>query len=192
MAEPAEPAETPKQIVRQPLPSGDAFLQASKTVRDLYADQYAGAKTAEQRQVLAKAMLKRAEESADPAMQYALMDRARVILAYCGDLRSALAIVDQMAASFEADLLELKRDTLIEAFSAETFTMPTDQNVVNWTLDVMRQLKRVERYDDAVDLGKRCAAWANRHSGQEIVRQVNTEVGVINAAKQEKKNQKGS
>ena len=108
-AEPEKPAQPAKPIVRHPLPSEAARKLANQAFREVYAKQYAAAKTAEEHLALADNMLRKAEEwASDPAAQYVLMDRARVLSANAGDVGKALEIVEQIGRHFRIDVLAMR------------------------------------------------------------------------------------
>ena len=189
-AEVRKPVRAPRQIVKVPMPSDKERAAAVKIVHDEYLKRYTAAgDDVQQRRALAQDMLKRADASADPATQYALMERAMTIAGNCGDLVPALAIADAIGRRFETDAVQLKYDSVMESLKANTIFMPDEnQDAGNYVLDVMGQLECAGRYNDAVLLGSRYKERAGVSIKPDMARQITGELRAIGNAKLEKKN----
>jgi hypothetical protein len=111
-------------------------------------------KTPEDRLALAYDMLQKADESdGDPAAQYVLMERARVMTLMAGDPGRAVEIAERMGRRFELDVLALKLDTLRDSIKENAAPAPRARDLGECVLQLMEQLAFAERYDAAVELG---------------------------------------
>lgn len=93
---------------RLPVPTQDELAEAKKLVGEVYRDEYAKAKTLEQKLTLVARLLSDAQKTtSDPAGKYAMLMVAADISASAGDWEATLAAIEQIAQRYDVDALEL-------------------------------------------------------------------------------------
>ena len=93
----------------------DASVQATimKTVKEVYADEWAAAKTSAQKQALAKKIVQKATESEkDLATRFVLLKLAKDAATQAYDSDTTFRSIDEMDKSFQIDALEMKAAVL--------------------------------------------------------------------------------
>jgi len=83
-------------------------------VRDVFADEYALAKTDKARCQLAQRMLKIGVETEDALEQYAVLRAARDLAVEASNVNLVEELIDEMALRFEIDGLQMKSRTLLD------------------------------------------------------------------------------
>src|SRR3954469_16619552 len=77
---------------RIPMPDAAAQQKAMKTIDAVYREEAAAARTAEQKQALARKWLKAGEDTKDdPAARFVLIAKAKDVACEAGDVATALA-----------------------------------------------------------------------------------------------------
>lgn len=100
----------------RPAPPDRASLQAAlDKVAVAYRSRYLAARTDARKAALAHEMIDAAGKETDLTTRFALLRAARVVATGAGDLKTALAIVDEMDRHFALDALALKVDAVGEA-----------------------------------------------------------------------------
>ncbi|MCY3020085.1 MAG: hypothetical protein NTW87_13795 [Planctomycetota bacterium] len=95
-----------------PPPPASLQKDAEKLIKEVSKEDYAKTKP-EDKAALAKKLLKQAEETKDDlAAKYVLWREAGTLAAQGGDMSTALAAVDKMAAEFTVDAVALKKAAL--------------------------------------------------------------------------------
>jgi hypothetical protein len=95
-----------------PTPQKDARADALATVRELHQDEYATAKSAPEKQLLASKLLRLARETDEAAARFVLLEEAQDMAAEAGDGQIAFEAIDEMAATFQVDALPRKASAL--------------------------------------------------------------------------------
>jgi hypothetical protein len=91
-----------------PRPDDEKVAEAKKLVGELYRDDYAKAKTPEQKLALADKLMKDASETKnDDAGKYALFLVAREIAVIAGDWDASIAAAEQQSRTFNVAFLEI-------------------------------------------------------------------------------------
>ena len=98
---------------KTPIPAEAAQAQATKLIKEVYGEEWNKAKTAAEKQALAKKLLGKANESKDdPASQFVLLRLARDIATQATDGQTAFQAIDAMAETFQVNSLEMKTAVL--------------------------------------------------------------------------------
>jgi serine/threonine protein kinase len=160
---PAAPAALPAvpaaPIVRMAPPEPSTLKEAEKTIRDLYKAEYAKKSPADQ-QLLAQRLLKQGRETTDdPKARFVLLREARDAAQTAGDLETLLAAVDELADSFDLDVLVLKSAALTK-ISTSARTPEAAAALAEAFADVARQAVDADNYDVAVAASTRADALA--------------------------------
>jgi len=103
--------EKPLAAERAETPDAAALAKSRKQVEEIF--KLSEAKSAEQKQTLAKEMVSNGKQTAgDPAAQYVMFDEARRLAAEANDLYLAMDAIDQLEQRFEMDAMSMKLDLL--------------------------------------------------------------------------------
>lgn len=141
----AEPEKKPS------IPDVVALKKAAKLIEDVYRDQFANAKTAEQESQLAIKLLRAGTETqGDVAGRYALLVKSQEVAVDAGDVGTAMAAAEAIADSYSADRLSLMADTLTKLAKsgrverlgqlAERINSVIDETVKSDRYDIARRL----------------------------------------------------
>ena len=104
-----DPEESPES--KLPVPDDDAQKKATAIVKDVFKADYDKAKSQSQKLELAKKLLQEGEQTQDdPTGRFVLLRIARDLAAQAGDVSVTMQAIDQIAASYEVDSLEMKTD----------------------------------------------------------------------------------
>jgi hypothetical protein len=93
-------------------PSREEQRRATAKVREIFADDYAGAKTPVEKQRLASTLFDASKKTRDAADAWALVCEAVRLAAEAGDVARTLEMVDALANRYEVDHGELRLDAL--------------------------------------------------------------------------------
>jgi hypothetical protein len=142
-------------IKRQALPDLAAQRKAQELVNDVYAKSIAAARNREMLLTIAQDMVRKAADNpADAAEEYALLDRARLLAAEAGGAAAALEIIDQLDKHFEIKPLAMKVETLTICLKKTGLGPDAATEVASATLDLMQELARSDNIDAALALGQ--------------------------------------
>ncbi|HWC91124.1 MAG TPA: hypothetical protein VG433_15750, partial [Pirellulales bacterium] len=123
---PAHPADVavaaPTKIVpldrlnRLAVPAESERQKAAEAVKEVFGDEIAHAKKAEDKQALAEKLLKKAQETRDePASAYAMLEQARTLAVDAADAPLLARIATELGSRFDVEPLELLADDLEKA-----------------------------------------------------------------------------
>ncbi len=152
-----------------PVPDLEHLAAARALAAEIYREKYNQARTAPQRQALARKLLGEAAKSVDdPPSQYVLLEIAIKIATEAGDRPTALAAVDQIVTRFDVDPFDVKYEVLTK------FARRKRRSGSASVLETARQLLRLaldrDAFDKAEELCHIALAEANRLSDVETVR----------------------
>jgi len=100
-------------------PDAEAQDAALTTIRDVFKEEYAAAKTSEERLALAKRLIDTARDTEnDPAACYVLLRVARDICLAAHDVGTATTAVRGMAARFDVSGIELELEVLTKILTS--------------------------------------------------------------------------
>lgn len=163
-ANPADPAPKPAVDVskRAPIPDPAKQKEAEKLLRDLYKDQYAKKAPAD-RQALARSLLEEARKSKDdPVSLWVIYREAQDVALQIGDVRTAVAAIDESARFFDVDALAMKNTALTSA--AKSAKTPEELAFLALALDrLIEDFMAADLYD-AADKSAATAVQAARRS----------------------------
>jgi hypothetical protein len=93
---------------RAPIPPDSAQQEALALIKEVYGEEYANAKTDEQKSALAKKLLGKANESQDTTNRYVLLCVARDVATNGGDGLTAFQAIDEMGGLYQVDAVRMK------------------------------------------------------------------------------------
>ena len=93
---------------KQPVPPDAAQQGALTLVKEVFGQEWADAKTDQQKQALAKKLLTQAGESQDATNKYVLLRVARDVATQAADGLTAFEAIDEMDRAFQVDAVAMK------------------------------------------------------------------------------------
>lgn len=137
-------------------PEGEMLAQAKETVANRYKADEAAAKTPLLKAALAQQLIQEAQRvDNDPALRYALLDKAWRLAADSGGAQAAFAAIDELDRSFNVDALALKLEAL-KAASQSPPSLPSKQEQLSSAQELIETAADEDRYVEA----KRAASLA--------------------------------
>ncbi len=113
-----------------PAPEAGVEAEASRLVKEVYAAEWAAAKTPAQKQALAKKLLQKARESAsDKPGQFVLLRMSKELALQVPDALTAFEAINELERLFVVDALEMKADTLAKV--ARSASLPDHHRAVS-------------------------------------------------------------
>ena len=89
---------------RDPVPAAEAQRKAVAKIRDIFAPEYAGSKTTDEKRKLARTLLDEASRSNDPVDRWSLYGEGMRTAAAAGDVGLTLEATDAVVAGYQVDL----------------------------------------------------------------------------------------
>jgi len=146
---PAAVTPSPTEPSLIPVPDVSAQADATKLVKEVYSKEWAAAKTADQKQALAKKLLERAMESGnDRVAQFVLFRLSKEVAEQAGDCESAFEAIDETAKAFQIDSAEARVDCLRKCAQAAT-TADKCIAVAERAVDLSERALSKEQFDVA-------------------------------------------
>jgi len=154
---------------RAAIPSDAAQEAAMKLAHDLYKDEFAKAKTAEDKLALAKKLLSLAIGSKDPdAGTYVLLRLARDISVQASSGETAFEAIDALAERYQVDALEMKFDALT-AFAKKARTSPQHVSLAEQASRLNEDAAEAGNYTQAINLTKLVIVEAGAGRNKELL-----------------------
>ena len=169
-----EPIEGPAAIggkASQSLPDAAAQERTSKTVRELFQDKSSHATTADRQKVLANDLLQTAcSTNDDTASQYAMLKDAGRFAVRAKDAGLAFRVIEEMAARFPVNALDLKVKTLTAIGKG---SLPPNESgaIASLALALAEEAVTEERFDAAKQLDTLAAEAARKSRTAALVRE---------------------
>ena len=164
------------------IPDDKAQAEAMALVREVYKEEYGQATTAEKKAELAEKLLHKARDSKDdPTNQFVLLRVARDLAAQAGDCDTAFHAIEEMAAAFSIDTLEMNVQALTKAASVTKKTDGQEQ-IVEAALTVINQAVAQDKYDVADRLGRLALTAAHKARDAALVRRTQARIKEIATA----------
>jgi hypothetical protein len=167
------PEEKPQEQLKPPqspsVPSEDEQEEAVKLVDELYKDEYAKAKTPEEKKALAKKMIDQAARpSSNAAGTYVLLERARDLAVEGADREMAFQIIDTLAGKFTIDALGMKTKVLSN-LGKKAQTPPQHLAIAEQAARLMEEATTENKLPQAAELGKLAVAEAGKARDKDFV-----------------------
>ena len=163
-------------------PDDKAQTEAMTLIREVYKEEYGQATTAEKKTELAKKLIEKAGDTKDdPTNQFVLLRVARDMAAQAGDVDTAFQAVDEMAAEFSIDALEMNVQVLTKAASVIKKNDEQEQ-IVEEALTVINQAIAQDKYEVADRLGRLALLAAHKAKDAALVKRAKTRIKEIGEA----------
>jgi hypothetical protein len=128
-----------KPVKKAAVPDASAQAEASKLIKEVYGDQWAAAKTAAQKQALAKTLLQKGKDTKkDEAGRFVLFRLSRDIATQANDGETAFRAIDEMDESFQIDPVEMKA-TVLTKFVGLAKTTEQHKSIAEKAIELLDQ-----------------------------------------------------
>lgn len=170
-------------LKKLPVPSEADLAKARSAIKELYASDYAEAKTWEARQQFAQKVLDSSREvGEDHAAEYELLRISRELSAQNGDLKLALNALERMGDRFSIDLPALKLETL-RLFQKSPAAQTRDKELSSQAAKLVLEATGADNYQVAEEALKVAMGAARRSDEREILAQAAATQKWIEAAR---------
>jgi len=157
---------------KAPVPSADAQNAALALVKDVYGEEYAEAKSSEQKTALAQKLLQTAKGSDQgTANHYALLRVAWDIATQAGDAKLAMQITDQIVAAFEVNAHSAKVAT-VRTTSGFVRSSAQRKALATIALELAEEAAAGDDYDSAKELAALGLAAARKAQDWQLLKQI--------------------
>lgn len=164
---------------KAPIPADAAQAEATKLIKEVYGDEWAKAKTATQKQALAKKLLGKANDSKDePASRFVLLRLAKDIATQAADGQTAFQAIDAMAETFQIDATEMKVVVLTK-FASLAKTTAQHKSVAEQALELVSQSISQDNFAVADQLGQLALGEARKAREKELIAQAQGRIAEI-------------
>lgn len=158
-------------FAQAPVPDESAQNKALKLVAEVYKADYDRAKTPAQRQALAERMLADVPAATDPANRFALLRVARDVAAEAGAAGLAMRAIDQLAAGYPIDAMDMKLATL-KALARTSTEAGQQRSLAEVGLKVVEDAFREDDFEVAAVAGRIAVTAARRGRDAELVSRI--------------------
>lgn len=163
-------ADAPRAGQVGPVPSVAQQQKAERTIKSVFKEEYA-ARSADDRKSLAKKLLDQGvRNQSDAVAKYVSLREAKDLAAGAGDLSTAMAAIEQLAASFEVDALDMRATSLVTA--APLLPAAEAANAVELGLGLMNDAAAADRFPIATRVGPVVESLASRTKDLPLVSKV--------------------
>ena len=167
-------SKRPPPRERVALPDAAAQDEAMKLARELYKDEFAKAKTAEDKQALAKKLFDQAVAASNAdAGTFVLLQLAREIAVQGVDGTAAFAAIDAMAERYQVDGAGMKAE-ILTTFAKKAHTPPQHLLMAEQAARLMDEAAAAGSFAVATDLGKLAISEGGQGHSKELVARVKT------------------
>jgi hypothetical protein len=151
----------PQDGAKAKVPDAAAVREATKTIRDIYKDEYAK-KTPADKVALARKLLEQSAQNRDnPAIQYTSLVEAKDLAVSAGDLKAAADVLQSLGSAFDVDVVELKA----AAFASLAKNLKTPEDMTEMARAYARlgeEASAADEYDGSVKAYEAAAGIARR------------------------------
>lgn len=154
--------------IRLPVPDAQLIAEALRLTKELFAEDYAAAKTAEGKRTLAAKLLSVAKDTQDdPAAKFVLLEESTSAAVGGGDFDLAFEAIDELETRFQIEGLDRRVGVLTVV--ARNVTKDDADRFVELSLDVVGALADRDLYAEANRLLKLLASRAKRDKNVDLV-----------------------
>ncbi len=153
-----------------PVPDAAVLAKATALVKEVYGDEYAGAKTPAQKTSLAgRLLVKAGEADNDSAECFVLLRLSRVIAMQANDGNTALRAIDRMDETFQVNVAEWKRDALI-AVAASAHSAEEHRSLAEKCLTILESAMAKDDFAGAKQVGEMALDESRKSRDKELAR----------------------
>jgi formylglycine-generating enzyme required for sulfatase activity len=166
------PAEKAAPPARLPVPPKEARKKALAMVHDMYKEEWAKAKTAAEKQALARKLVEESRKTqGDDAGRYALLQAAHQLALEAGDATVAFQTVEELSRLYDVDTLDMKLAAVGKMLkTAKTTGQRTA--VIEPACAVAEEAAGKEKFEPAQQLGQQLLAEARKTHDSELIKSV--------------------
>jgi len=164
-----------------PIPNAEAQAEATKLIKEVYGEEYASAKSAEQMKALAKKLIQKASASKDdPTSQFVLLKIARDAATQATDGQIAFQAIDNMAESFQINPLEMKA-VVLTALSKKARAAMEHESIAEHATKLLEQATASDEFDLARQSGDLLLAEARKARDPQLLRTARERIAQVQA-----------
>jgi hypothetical protein len=164
-----------------PVPNAEAQAEATKLIREVYGEEYASAKSAEQKKTLAKKFIQKASETKDDAAaRFVLLKIAKDVATQASDSQIAFQAIDSMAESFQASSLEMKAG-ILTALSKKAHVATDHKSIAEQATKLLEQAAASDEFDLARQFGDLLLADARSARDSQLLRAAQERLAQVEA-----------
>lgn len=146
----------PQPGERQPVPQDEALESARETIRELFRDKLAAAKTPEAKHALARELYQQGMDTDDdPAARYSLLQQASDLAVEVGDFSSALRTIGDLSVEYEVDRISMALKVIQDA--SGNVRLPTEAAQLTEACMMLSEYAQEDSRFDAAALAVRIA-----------------------------------
>jgi hypothetical protein len=161
---------SPNPTGKSPAPDADAQTEAAKLIKKVYGDEWVAAKTAAQKQALAKKLLQTAKETdKDNAARFVLLRSSRDIATQAMAGPTAFQAVDEMDRFFQIDALDMKATVLTKGASIAA-TPEQHKAVAEKAAEVAEEAVTNDNFSVAIRLSELASSEAKKGNAPALVK----------------------
>jgi len=157
---------------KAPVPSADAQKTALALVKDVYGDEYAGAKSSAEKTVFSQKLLQAAKgTNQGTANHYALLRVAWDVATQAGDAKLAMQVTNEIARVYEVNVLSAKVAT-VKTTDGFVRTLKQRTALATIALELADEAAAGDGYDSAQELTSIGLAASRKAQNWELVKQI--------------------
>jgi hypothetical protein len=154
---------TEDDLQRFSVPTEKQQADTLSLIREVYAEDWAAAKTAIQKQVLARKLYEEGlSTNDDPNSRYMLFRVSRDIAIQNGDAASALAVTDEMMKFYNIDTVDAPLDVIKRLAASRTTSPAAFKVMAESAISLTDRAIESDRYDVVVELSELALSSAKR------------------------------
>ncbi len=155
---------------RLPVPTEEAGKSSLALVRDIYKQEWAKAKTAAEKQALAKKLVEESRKPQNDAVgRYALLQAAHQLALAADDATMAVDTAEETARLYEVDALDMKLAAVGKMLKA-TKTAEQRVAVVTQACAVLEEAAGKDKFEPLRQLGQQLAVEARKTRDNELIK----------------------
>jgi formylglycine-generating enzyme required for sulfatase activity/cytoskeletal protein RodZ len=160
-------ATTPARL---PLPAEEARVKGLAMVHEVYKEEWAKAKTAGEKQALAKKLVEESRQSQGGAVErYALLEAAHELAMAAGDATAALDTAEEISRLYDVDTLDMKLAAVGKMLKAAK-TAGQRTAVIEPACAVVEEAARKEKFELARQLGQQLLVEARKTHDSDLMK----------------------
>ena len=167
---------------RQPVPETAAQKKSQELIRSVFKEEYAQTGEANRKDLIATLLKNAAETRDDPPTRYMLLQEAMRLAVEIGEVDTALAALERMAAGFEIDPSERKIELVIE-LSNNASSAEASRIVTEMASEVAAELMAVDRFAESQKLAEAAERAARKSRDKDMLVEARELVTTVSEAK---------
>jgi formylglycine-generating enzyme required for sulfatase activity len=167
------------------VPTASAQRVALETIKTVFSEEYAAAKGADGKILLAQRLFKQAQETSDDAAaRYVLLTQVRDLAVELGDITLIGQTIEELGKLYQVDPVTMKVDAF-QTLVAKPHSAAVNEDLASALLSLMEEAIARERYLEAEQFAKSALAAAIRTRDAQLVKMAKARVSECTRFKHE-------